>query len=164
MSLPRPPRSVLFVCSGNQCRSAVAEGLLRRAAARAGLAVAAGSAGTLGIRDAPAHPLTCQAAAELGVDLSAHRSRPVHARLLDQNDLILGMARDHVGWLHLNRPDLAARIDLFKPFCRGVEAEPAAADPDIADPVSGTLEEHRACVREISDLIDRLVARWAGRA
>lgn len=88
---------VLIVCTGNICRSPMAEGLLRhllRGDQRHGDVVVE-SAGTHPVVGAPASPESVETAAEHGVDLRGHAARPVTARLIARADLILTMEPAH---------------------------------------------------------------------
>lgn len=91
---------VLFVCTGNICRSPMAEGFLQRrlsdvAAGQPDGRVRIHSAGTRAtLGSSPREVLS--AAADFGVDLSAHRSRQLDSALLAEADLVIGMAREHV--------------------------------------------------------------------
>ncbi len=84
---------VLFVCTGNICRSPMAEVLFAHLAPD----VEVGSAGTMDWSGQPAHEYAIAAMAERGLDLSAHRSRRLSEYLVDESDLIVAMTRNH-GW------------------------------------------------------------------
>lgn len=84
---------VLFVCTGNICRSPMAEALFAHLAPEAEV----GSAGTMDWSGQPAHEYAIAAMAERGLDLSAHRSRRLSEYLVDESDLIVAMTRNH-GW------------------------------------------------------------------
>jgi len=95
--MPRQlPTSLLFVCSGNICRSPAAEGLARAwLDARALKDVRVSSCGTLRIKGRSAADFTLRAMDERGVDLRAHRSRPISHALLRRADLVVGMEAHH---------------------------------------------------------------------
>ncbi len=149
------PRSVLFVCTANQCRSAAAEHFLRRRLRQAGLSLQVGSAGVAAWPGSPALIDTARAAGELDVDLRDHESRQVTPQLLQQYELILAMTRRHVLELYDLYPPAASRIFLFRAYCLG-----QGNGEDLDDPVGLPLEAHLACLRTIDSLVGSLVARW----
>lgn len=90
------PAHILFVCSGNICRSPAAAALARLWLDARGLGdVRTASCGTLRIAGEPAAPFTVQALAVRGADLSGHRSRPMSYFLLREADLVVGMEPVH---------------------------------------------------------------------
>jgi protein-tyrosine-phosphatase len=88
------PFEVVFVCTGNQARSALAEALYRRYSA--GLDTRASSYGTQGHGAMPALPTAIKAATRLGIDLTSHRSRSLRRARLDFADLVLGFEPFHL--------------------------------------------------------------------
>ncbi len=94
---------VLFVCTGNICRSPMAEVLFAHLAPD----VEVGSAGTMDWSGQPAHEYAIAAMAERGLDLSAHRSRRLSEYLVDESDLIVVMTRNH-GWAVAARSEAKA--------------------------------------------------------
>lgn len=133
--------SVLFVCTGNTCRSPLAVGVLRSLVRSADLAHAftIDSAGT-GVRRAGQPPslLALQAAARRGHDISAHRSRPLEAEDLARFTHPLAMTHIHLAAMRSLAPrDLADRP-------RMLLAE------DIADPYGGTAQDYERAL----DLIE----------
>jgi protein-tyrosine phosphatase len=87
---------VLVVCTGNTCRSAMAEALLQRMLDEAGVPAEVRSAGTSAVEGAPAHAHAREVAAERGLDLSHHASRPLDEDLMRWADTVLCMTRSHV--------------------------------------------------------------------
>ncbi len=85
---------VLFVCTGNQCRSPAAELMFRARAA--GYPVRAASAGTLGHTGVPIAPTMARVLAELGLDPGSHRSRALHDAGAASVDLVIGFEQEHV--------------------------------------------------------------------
>ena len=87
---------VLVVCTGNTCRTPIAEALLRRLTEEAGIDTDVGSAGTHATAGWPAHPESQAIAAEAGLDLSGHHARPLTVELIQWADIVLGMSHGHV--------------------------------------------------------------------
>lgn len=135
---------VLFVCSGNICRSPMAEALFRKACDGApGLAhVAVDSAGTLGLVGRPASPEAVRALAERGLDLRGHRSRALDAERLRAADVTLAMTWDHLEELARRFPDAGGERYLLRAFERGVE--PSGDPADLEDPIGEPIDVYRA--------------------
>lgn len=129
---------VLFVCSGNICRSPMAERLFRDAVERAGADwILAESAGTLRLVGRPAAREAIAALDEVGLDLSDHRSSALGELELASADLVIAMAREHLPAL-----DGASTHFLLRAFEEG--PRPAEGKvPDLDDPIGKPLETFR---------------------
>jgi protein-tyrosine phosphatase len=126
---------ILFVCTGNICRSPTAEGVFRHVVAKAGLAdrIVIESAGTHGyhVGEAP-DPRTQQAAARRGYDLSELRARRVERRDFSDFDYVLAMDETNVQFLErLCPPEHAHKLRLFMEF------GPDTALREVPDPYYG---------------------------
>lgn len=146
---------VLFICSGNTCRSPLAAGLARKLIAqRMGVSVGElrkhgveiGSAGIFG-GGSKATPEAVLAAHQLGADISRHRSRRATAELIRQSDLVLCMTEMHVLEAQRQAPDAADMI------CRLDSAG------DIADPIGGGPGVYRKTADRLERILKELIER-----
>ncbi|MFM8303336.1 MAG: hypothetical protein ACKOA9_03400 [Actinomycetota bacterium] len=110
-----------MVCTGNTCRSPMAEALLRSALEDLGIGARVHSAGTLAWRGGASEGARV-AMAERGIDLSAHRSRRLDAAMVRDADLVLGMTRTHVWASVTHAPDARDRVFLPGELARLGEA------------------------------------------
>jgi protein-tyrosine phosphatase len=135
--------SILVVCTGNVCRSPLAEGFLRASLQRrlGASAPTVSSAGTTGWEGSPAMPESVDAAAERGVDISGHRGRALEREDVDGADLIVGMAAEHRDAVARTAPEAAGRTFTLKELVRLLDAMPTA---DPSAPPSEALAERLA--------------------
>jgi protein-tyrosine phosphatase len=117
--------SILVVCTGNICRSPMAEGFLRRSlASRGATPIDLTSAGTHGWDGSGATPESVEAAAERGADISAHQARRLDTDLLESADLVLAMSAEHRDAATALAPAAAPRAFTLKELVRLLEALP----------------------------------------
>ena len=141
-------KTILLVCTANQCRSPMAEGLMRRKLEREGRAdeIRAASAGVDALDGCRATENSIRAMAARGIDISGHCSRATTDRILQDAALILTMERAHANVLQALFPAHAERVHLL--------AQMAGLESDVADPVGSPLEDYRRTAQEIENLIE----------
>jgi protein-tyrosine-phosphatase len=147
-------KNILFVCTGNSCRSVMAEYTLRKMLkGRKDVAVA--SAGTGVVYQTPASREAVAVLKEEGADASRHQSQPVTNMLLKRSDLIFVMTRSHRSQVLERVPAVEKRLYLLGEFqSRPIRKE---ADLDIADPIGGSHVEYQACLSMIQDCMEKVV-------
>ena len=130
------PVSILFVCTGNICRSPLAEALLRDYAVKRGREdrLAVSSAGIHAGDGNPATAEAREAARRWGLDLARHRAREVRRSIIDGADFILAMTKRHHDWLVQAFPESKNKIYLALLFPRGLDGRPPAGT-DVPDPI-----------------------------
>ncbi len=141
--------TILFICTGNVCRSPMAEGLLRHLDGGRGR-YRARSAGVGAVEGMPPSRNAIIAMRELGIDISGQRSRPVTAQLLKEADYVFGMTQGHVDAIALMYPEAVEKTFLLRHF----EEEAPGFSRDIADPIGAPLDVYRICRDEIQRAIE----------
>ena len=140
---------VLFICTGNVCRSPMAEGLLRH---RLGDRVEVFSAGLGAGHGQPPSAHAVEVLRREGIDISAIRSQPVSAELLRRADHIFTMTQDHLDMLLLLFPEMApkARLLRFQDAAKGGRL-------DVKDPIGGTRETYELCKEDIKAALPSVI-------
>ena len=144
--------NVIFVCTGNTCRSPLAEAFARRDAQQRGLAASFASAGIGAALGSPATDGAILIGLERGVDLSRHRSRPLLPTAIDKDTVVLVMASSHISGVRAIAPQ--ARVYLLDEYgSHGASMRP------ILDPFGGDLDDYRVAADAIQAMLEPVMDR-----
>ena len=143
--------NVLFICTGNICRSPMAEGYLKYLCAKNNKKVNVKSAGTMALDGEQASPQAILVMSKSGIDISLHSSQALCQHLLDWADRVIVMSSlQRLFILHnFKSEDLSSKIVLLNSF--------AGIQKDIPDPFGGDYIHYCECFREIKKALDKFI-------
>jgi len=148
------PSRLLFVCSGNTCRSPMASVIAVAAARARQHELEVRSAGLMAPAGSPASAAAVAVAAEHGLDLSGHRAAQLDSDDLEWADLVLGMTHGHVDAVRRQAPDLPT-----VPVTAFLATENPRAGMGIEDPFGGTVEEYQRVWAELEQAVEAMLER-----
>jgi protein-tyrosine-phosphatase len=148
----RAPRKILFVCTGNICRSPLAVGVLSKIVEQEHLAAKAESAGLMRVLPGAGPVEEAKAVAKRhGIDIDGHRVRTLDRAMLHGADLVLTMTRQQRDHLREAFRRYQRRIHMLSEIAVGEEK-------DIRDPYGGGAAEYEECFREIASYLNIMAA------
>lgn len=149
------PRNILFVCTGNNCRSPIAEAMFKDMLAKDPVLSKAGiKVSSAGIKTSDLYSTTEETIAvmkERGLSIESHSSRPITPKLLDNSDLILTMEHRQRLTILARYPQLEDRTFLLSEYAGGSD--------EIYDPVGGSIELYRAYIQKLEAYLKAILAR-----
>ncbi len=141
---------ILFICTGNTCRSPMAEGYFCHLLEKEGISdIQISSAGTYAGNGGPPSSNSLRAMKEYGIDISGHKSMRLTRKLIEEVDLIIAMTASHR--MYVGQLDSSA---LEKTRLLG---EYSKAGHDVADPFGGALDVYSFCLSTMKPALENLL-------
>lgn len=153
--------SILFVCTGNTCRSSMAEIMAKHLLEEWKVEdVEVISAGVFAVPDETASSDAILALREAGLDLSEHRTKQLSADMIDKADIVLTMTRSHKNMVLSLLPVAEGKIFTLKEYTTQA-GNPA--EHDVSDPFGSDINVYRATAKELAGLVESALLKFCQR-
>ena len=147
---------VMFVCTGNICRSAMAEGILKKLVKENNMDLEVCSCGVYAEDGDYASFNAIEAAKYYDVDISNHKATNIRNSQIEEMDIILCATNSHKNVVISMYPNLMNKVYTMKEYA---ELEEDGKDMDIKDPWGYDMETYRRCIQEISSCLEKIIGR-----
>jgi len=155
--------NILFVCTGNTCRSPMATEILKGMDDDVPLSkLKVDSCGTFAPEDIPATQEAIDVMDDMGLDIRRHRSKQFNIELAEWADIILTMEAKHIEQIEAMAPMAEGYTHTLLGYAEHVDGYPGDSRFDISDPYGEPYEEYRECAEALADGIKRVVERIKG--
>ena len=141
-------KNILFVCTGNTCRSPMATAIATDFFAKNNIGAAASSCGVYAWDEAKASPAAVLTMAKIGLDLTAHNARRANIDIMTTATTVITMSASHKAHLLAEFAQFADKIFTLRELC--------SETGDIADPFGGDAATYKACADEIQNCIEKI--------